>query len=79
MPDVKNRPECDQYIHCASCIKDTGGVKGRPYTQFLEVGYRFMNDETFMIINCKVHDQLITRVKVEVQNIPHGKDCGCNE
>ena len=74
-----NRPEADQYVHCMTCVEETGGVNGKPYEQKLEVGFKFEGDTTMLLINCKRHDKPITQIKLDVEQVPHAKgSCDCN-
>ena len=79
MPETKqHRPELDSYIHCSMCITETGGVNGQPYTQLIEAGLMVDEGITYIAIQCKRHDKPITRVKVDEQDIPKHKSCGCD-
>jgi len=75
-----NRPEADQYVHCIKCVDETGGVNGKPYEQKLEVGFKFEGDTTMLLVNCKRHDIPITQIELNIEQVPHAKDCrGCND
>lgn len=72
---VQSRPVLDQYIHCRVCVDETGTA---PYQQDIEVGFLFNNVDTYIAVLCKRHDIPITRIKIDVQNIPPHKSCGCD-
>jgi hypothetical protein len=71
---VQSGPVLDQYIHCKVCIAETGT---EPYKQDIEVGFLFGTVDKYIAVLCKRHDMPITRIKIDVQNIPPHKSCGC--
>ena len=62
-------PVLDGYVHCKKCIQETGD---EPYTQLLEVGVK---DNTDLYVNCKTHELVITKFKIE----PVNTECDCCE
>ena len=60
-------PELDGYVHCKRCIVDSGD---EPYIQNIEVGVK---DNTDLYVNCKTHEVMITKFKIE----PVNTECDC--
>jgi hypothetical protein len=60
-------PTLDGYVHCASCIKESGNGG---YRQKLEVGVRH---STELFVNCLVHDLVIKVFNIE----PIETECDC--
>jgi len=60
-------PVLDGYVHCKRCIVDSGD---EPYIQNIEVGVK---DNTDLYVNCKTHEVMITKFKIE----PVSTECDC--
>lgn len=60
-------PVLDGYVHCKKCIVDSGD---EPYIQNIEVGVK---DNTDLYVNCKTHEVMITKFKIE----PVNTECDC--
>ena len=60
----------DGYVHCKTCIDETGGIDGSVYKQQLEVGVK---NETELFVNCTYHKLVIGRFIIQ----PVDTKCDC--
>tara|TARA_S200000501_G_C20686810_1_gene683323 strand:+ start:715 stop:945 length:231 start_codon:yes stop_codon:yes gene_type:complete len=67
---LKELGALDGYVHCATCIEETGGVNGSVYKQQLEVG---MRNNTELYVNCTYHKLVIGRFFIK----PVNTECDC--
>jgi hypothetical protein len=82
LDNKNNKKSFDQYVHCKLCVQETGGVKGRRYTQLLEVGVFFEDNKTWVGVNCNRHNEKVARWEINTLNTNQSStdnECDCCE
>jgi hypothetical protein len=82
LENENNKKEFAQYVHCKLCIQETGGAKGRSYTQLLEVGIFFEDNKTWVGVNCNRHNEKVARWEINTLNPKQSafdNECDCCE